>query len=110
MVLLNARLMEKIENHNYDIVVVGTGGAGLAFALFLSDLIPTARIGMLCKTYIMGSHTTSAKGGINATLGNVTHDEIAWHVYDTMKSGKGLCDKVPTKYMCENAPFVIDYL
>lgn len=102
--------MEEVKRNNYDITIIGGGGSGLASALFLSDSIPNARIGILCKTYIMGSHTTSAKGGINAALGNIQKDEIAWHIYDTMMSGKGLCDTRPTEYMCQNAPFVIDYL
>lgn len=102
--------MEKIKNHSYDVVIIGGGGAGLASALFLSDALPNVRIGVLCKTYIMGSHTTSAKGGINAALGNVQQDDVAWHIYDTVQSGKGLCDIKPTEYMCRNAPYVIDYL
>jgi succinate dehydrogenase (ubiquinone) flavoprotein subunit len=102
--------MAEINSYNYDVVIIGTGGAGLALALFLTESRPNARIGMLCKSYSMGSHTTSAKGGINAALGNVKNDEIAWHTYDTINSGKGLCDTAPTRNMCENAPFIIEYL
>ena len=97
-------------NNSFDAVIIGAGGSGLALAMFLAEVNPTMNIAILCKTYAMGSHTTSAKGGINAALGNIKEDSIAFHIYDTLKSGKGLCDEIPTEKMCKEAPFVINYL
>ena len=95
---------------SFDIIIVGAGGSGLSAALFLVEANPTIKVAILCKTYAMGSHTTSAKGGINAALGNIKEDSVEFHTYDTIKSGKGLCDDIPTKKMCKEAPFVINYL
>lgn len=94
----------------YDFIIIGAGGSGLASALFLNDTHPNAKIHIVCKTYPMGSHTTSAKGGINASLGNITLDTPNWHIYDTQSSGKGLSDLSPTQRMCNLAPNVIDFL
>ncbi len=94
----------------YDITIIGAGGSGLSSALFLSKLLPHIKIAILCKTYAMGSHTTSAKGGINATLGNIKPDNISWHIHDTLSSGKGLCDVPSARTMCSEAPSIIDFL
>ena len=97
-------------NSSFDVIIVGAGGSGLSAALFLAESNPEINVAILCKTYAMGSHTTSAKGGINAALGNIKEDSVEFHTYDTIKSGKGLCDEIPTKKMCKEAPFVIEYL
>jgi succinate dehydrogenase/fumarate reductase flavoprotein subunit len=97
-------------NTLFDVVIVGSGGSGLASALFLTKLNPEIKIAILCKTYTMGSHTTSAKGGINASLGNIKEDSAEFHFYDTIKAGKGLCDAIPTQKMCEEAPSVVEFL
>jgi succinate dehydrogenase/fumarate reductase flavoprotein subunit len=97
-------------NSSFDVIIIGAGGSGLSAALFLTEANPEIKVAILCKTYAMGSHTTSAKGGINAALGNIKEDSTEFHTYDTIKSGKGLCDEIPTKKMCNEAPFVINYL
>lgn len=95
---------------HYDFIIIGSGGAGLSFSLFLIEKNPSAKILISSKTYAMGSHTTSAKGGINASLGNISKDDPKWHIFDTKNSGKGLCDSTPTEKMCEEAPYVIKFL
>lgn len=94
----------------YDFTIVGAGGAGLSLALMLQIKYPSAKICILCKTYPMGSHTTAAKGGINASLGNIIPDDTKWHIYDTITSGKGLCDEIPVEKMCNLAPSIIEFL
>ena len=91
-----------------DCLIVGGGGAGLysAISLLRAGIKPT----LITKSTILGSHTTAAKGGINASLGSVTEDNYAWHLYDTVKSGDGLCDSASTEYMCKNAPDIISSL
>lgn len=96
--------------NSYDFVIVGSGGSGLFLSLLLSDEFPSLRIAILCKTYPMGSHTVSAKGGINAVLSTIHEDYVEWHTHDTISAGKGLCDTEPTTQMCKNAPDVIRYL
>lgn len=96
--------------HHSDVLIIGAGGSGLSSAIYLNELLGNISISILCKTYAMGSHTTSAKGGINAALGNIHDDHISWHIHDTISSSKNLCDSVPTQKMCNEAPTVISFL
>src|SRR5258708_18935978 len=72
-----------IEDHTYDVVVVGAGGAGLRAVVGCSEAgLPTACI---TKVFPTRSHTGAAQGGISAALGNMHEDNWRWHMYDTVK-------------------------
>ncbi len=81
--------MDKYETHEYDVVVVGAGGAGLRAAIESSAL--GARTALVCKSLLGKAHTVMAEGGIAAALANTdTRDNWQVHFRDTMKGGKFL--------------------
>ena len=86
--------------HEYDTVIVGSGGAGLYAALEASKKAKTA---VLSKLYPVRSHTGAAQGGISAALGNVEEDKPEWHAYDTVKGGDYLVDQDAAIVLTEEA-------
>ena len=97
-----------IIDHQYDVVVVGAGGAGLRATLGMS----AAGLSTACitKVFPTRSHTVSAQGGISAALGNMGDgDNWRYHMYDTVKGSDWLGDQDAIEYMCRNAlPAVIE--
>jgi succinate dehydrogenase / fumarate reductase flavoprotein subunit len=90
-----------IEQHVYDAVVVGAGGAGLRTALGMTMAgLTTACV---TKVFPTRSHTVAAQGGIGAALGNMGEDDWRWHMYDTVKGSDWLGDQDAIEYMCKNA-------
>jgi len=95
-------------DHQYDIVVVGAGGAGLRATLGMSAAgLKTA---CLSKVFPTRSHTVAAQGGIGAALDNMGDgDDWRYHFYDTVKGSDWLGDQDAIEYMCKNAiPAVIE--
>jgi len=91
-----------IEDHTYDVVVVGAGGAGLRAVVGCSEAgLKTACI---TKVFPTRSHTVAAQGGIAAALGNMGEDDWRWHMYDTVKGADWLGDQDAIEYLCRNAP------
>ncbi len=94
-----------IVDHEYDIVVVGAGGAGLRATLGMAAAgLKTACI---TKVFPTRSHTVAAQGGISAALGNMGEDDWRFHMYDTIKGSDWLGDQDAIQYMCQNAPAAI---
>jgi len=91
-----------------DILIIGSGGAGLTTALEASK--NGAKVLVVGKSYPTNSQTSMAQGGINSALGNMDDDSVASHIEDTLKSAKGLADEVMIKKMCEDAPASIKWL
>jgi succinate dehydrogenase / fumarate reductase flavoprotein subunit len=89
-----------VTHHEYDVVIVGAGGAGMRAALESS---PQARTAVLTKLYPTRSHTGAAQGGMAAALSNVEDDNYEWHVYDTVKGGDYLVDQDAAEIMCREA-------
>jgi len=87
--------------HQFDVVVVGAGGAGLMAGLYASR---TAKTAVISKLYPTRSHTGAAQGGIGAALGNIEEDRPEWHTYDTVKGSDYLGDQDAIEFMCEEAP------
>ena len=77
------------ETHEYDVVVIGAGGAGLRAAIAAHDA--GAKVAIVCKSLLGKAHTVMAEGGIAASMGNVYPDDN-WQVHfrDTMRGGKML--------------------
>ena len=96
-----------IVEHEYDVVVVGAGGAGLRATLGIAAQgLSTACVTKLFPTR---SHTVAAQGGISAALGNMGEDDWRWHMYDTVKGSDWLGDQDAIEYMCREAiPAVIE--
>lgn len=87
--------------HQFDVVVVGGGGAGLMAGLYASR---TAKTAVISKMYPTRSHTGAAQGGIAAALGNIEGDNPDWHTYDTVKGSDYLGDQDAIEFMCHEAP------
>jgi succinate dehydrogenase / fumarate reductase, flavoprotein subunit len=79
--------MAEHETHEFDVVVIGAGGAGLRAAIEATD--QGARTALVCKSLLGKAHTVMAEGGIAAAMGNV-YPEDNWRVHfrDTMRGGK----------------------
>ncbi|HEV7209997.1 MAG TPA: fumarate reductase/succinate dehydrogenase flavoprotein subunit [Mycobacteriales bacterium] len=79
--------MSEIERRQYDVVVIGAGGAGLRAAIAAHEA--GARTAIICKSLLGKAHTVMAEGGIAAAMGNVYSDDN-WQVHfrDTMRGGK----------------------
>lgn len=86
--------------HQFDTVIVGSGGAGLYAALEASQKSKTA---VLSKLHPVRSHTGAAQGGISAALGNVEEDKAEWHAFDTVKGGDYLVDQQAAQTLAEEA-------
>ena len=93
-----------MKTHQYDVVVVGAGGAGLMAALYASQ---RARTAVISKLYPTRSHTGAAQGGIGAALGNMEEDHPEWHTYDTVKGSDYLGDQDAIEFMCRQAPDIV---
>ncbi len=86
--------------HQFDVVIVGAGGAGLMAALHASKAVKTA---VISKLYPVRSHTGAAQGGIGAALGNYEEDHPEWHAFDTVKGSDYLGDQDAIEFMCAEA-------
>jgi succinate dehydrogenase / fumarate reductase flavoprotein subunit len=86
--------------HEFEVVVVGAGGAGLMAGLYASRGAKTA---VISKLYPTRSHTGAAQGGISAALGNLEEDKPEWHTYDTIKGSDYLGDQDAIEFMCNEA-------
>ncbi len=91
-----------IEDHTYDVVVVGAGGAGLRATVGCGEA--GLRTACITKVFPTRSHTVAAQGGISASLGNMHEDNWRWHMYDTVKGSDWLGDQDSIEYMVRNAP------
>ncbi len=94
-----------IEDHTYDVIVVGAGGSGLRAVVGCGEAgLKTACI---TKVFPTRSHTVAAQGGISASLGNMGEDDWRWHMYDTVKGADWLGDQDSIEYLCRNAPAAV---
>ena len=96
-----------IKEHQYDVIVVGAGGAGLRATMGVAATgLTTACI---TKVFPTRSHTVAAQGGMSAALGNMGEDDWRWHMYDTVKGSDWLGDQDAIEYMCREAvPAVVE--
>ena len=93
-----------MKTHQFEVVVIGAGGAGLMAGLYASKSASTA---VISKLYPARSHTGAAQGGIGAALGNHEKDSPEWHTYDTVKGSDYLGDQDAIEFMCKEAPSIV---
>jgi succinate dehydrogenase / fumarate reductase, flavoprotein subunit len=91
----------KIQQHKYDVIVVGAGGAGLRATFGLAE--KGLKAACITKVFPTRSHTVAAQGGIAAALGNMGEDDWRFHFYDTIKGSDWLGDQDAIEYMCREA-------
>jgi succinate dehydrogenase / fumarate reductase flavoprotein subunit len=89
-----------MKTHQFEVIVVGAGGAGLMAGLYASKMAKTA---IITKLYPTRSHTGTAQGGIGAALGSLEEDHPEWHTYDTVKGSDYLGDQDSIEFMCAEA-------
>jgi succinate dehydrogenase / fumarate reductase flavoprotein subunit len=95
----------EIIDHEFDVVIVGAGGAGLRATLGMAEQgLNTACI---TKVFPTRSHTVAAQGGIAASLSNMGPDSWQWHMYDTVKGSDWLGDNDAMEYLAREAPAAI---
>ena len=85
----------------FDVVIVGSGLAGLRAAIEIGD---KAKVALISKVYPTRSHSGAAQGGVAAALGNEEPDSWEWHMYDTVKGGDYLTDQDVAEIMAKDAP------
>ena len=90
---------------HYDVLIVGSGGAGLSLAIKLAD---HARIAVLSKCIVSEGSTYYAQGGISAVLD--AQDSLESHITDTLAAGAGLCDPDIVKLTVTHGKESIDWL
>jgi succinate dehydrogenase flavoprotein subunit len=93
----------EVERHEYDVVVIGAGGAGLRAAIEAHR--SGAKTALVCKSLLGKAHTVMAEGGIAAALGNVWKED-SWKVHfrDTMRGGKLLNNWRMAQLHAQEAP------
>jgi len=94
-----------IEDHTFDVVVVGAGGSGLRAVVGCSEA--GLRTACITKVFPTRSHTVAAQGGIAASLGNMSEDDWRWHMYDTVQGSDWLGDQDAIEYLCREAPAAV---
>ena len=91
--------------HQYDVVIVGGGIAGLYTALTASK--DNCRVAVVSKVHVTRSHSVAAQGGIAASLGNEEEDHWEWHMFDTVKGSDYLADQNAVEILAKEAPDAI---
>jgi len=89
--------------HEFDAVIVGSGGVGLYAAMEASRVKGANRTAVISKLLPIRSHTGAAQGGIGAALGNIEEDKPEWHAFDTVKGGDYLADQQAASILAEEA-------
>src|SRR6202171_2206686 len=98
-----AILTDKFESHEYDVLVIGAGGAGLRAAI--EALAQGVSVGVVCKSLLGKAHTVMAEGGIAAAMANVdAADDWRTHFRDTMRGGKFLNNWRMAQLHAQEAP------
>ncbi|MGO1768580.1 MAG: FAD-binding protein, partial [Microbacterium sp.] len=96
----DAEYRDGVYYHQYDVVIVGAGGAGMRAAI---EAGPEARTAVVTKLYPTRSHTGAAQGGMAAALANVEEDSWEWHTFDTVKGGDYLVDQDAAEILAKEA-------
>ena len=89
----------------YDVLIVGSGAAGMSLALQLPSSL---RVAVLSKSQLGAGSTFWAQGGMAAVLHD--RDSVQAHVDDTLKAGAGLCHRPAVEFTVERSRQIVDWL
>ncbi|GAB3616172.1 succinate dehydrogenase flavoprotein subunit [Okibacterium endophyticum] len=96
----DSTIIDGVHYHQFDVVIVGAGGAGMRAAI---EAGPGAKTAVISKLYPTRSHTGAAQGGMAAALANVEEDSWEWHTFDTVKGGDYLVDQDAAEILAKEA-------
>lgn len=100
-----ARIPGLMNQINYDILIIGSGAAGLALALTLAE---HKRVALMSKDRLLSNSSRYAQGGIAAVISET--DSYESHINDTLKTGAGLCHRDVVEYTVKHARDAIEWL
>ena len=92
------------ESIEYDLIIAGSGLAGLRAAIEAAQKNSKLKIGVVAKTQVMRSHSVSAEGGTAAVIQEEEGDTIESHIYDTVKGSDFLADQDVAERLCQMMP------
>ena len=93
-----------VDSVDFDLIICGSGLAGLRAAIAAAKKAPNLKIGIVSKLQVMRSHSVSAEGGTAAVLFEDEGDTIESHVYDTVKGSDFLADQDVAERLCVEMP------
>src|SRR5690606_37820693 len=93
------------ESYRFDVLIIGSGAAGLTLGLSLPDHL---RVAIISKEQLDSGSTRWAQGGVAAVLDE--HDSVEAHVQDTLVAGAGLCHEPSVRFTVENSTAAIQWL
>ena len=99
-----------VDSLNFDLIICGSGLAGLRAAIAAAKKGPNLKIGVVSKVQVMRSHSVSAEGGTAAVLFEEEGDSIESHIYDTVKGSDFLADQDVAERLCVEMPKEIHQL
>jgi L-aspartate oxidase len=94
--------MGSLDQRNFDFLVIGTGIAGLTFALKVAE---HGTVGLITKKHRAESNTNYAQGGIAAVMAQ--DDSLELHVRDTLEAGAGLCREEVVRTIVGEGPALV---
>ena len=97
------------QKQSFDVIVLGTGVAGLSYALELTKLRPASKIALISKNYLDESNTYYAQGGIAAVY-NSTEDSSDSHIQDTLSAGAKLNNPEATQRIISQGQASMEFL
>lgn len=103
---MQSMISQRGQRYQFDVIVIGSGIAGLSYILELVKLHPQVQIALLTKGQLQQSNSYYAQGGIAAAV----PDDIQQHIFDTLAAGDGLCDQQAVTAMLAQGSDSIDYL
>jgi L-aspartate oxidase len=99
------QILEEAMTHKYDFLVIGSGIAGMSFALKVAD---KGKVAILCKTSLEEANTSFAQGGIATVM--LQTDNFEKHIQDTITAGDNICDRAVVAKVVREAPAQIKEL
>lgn len=93
-----------------DVLIIGSGLAGLTTALKITEENSNCKILLLCKSSLGDGSSIYAQGGIAAVMNNHYNDSVESHIQDTIKTGDGLCNFESVSFTMKNAKYCIKWL